>query len=99
MSDTRKAMRSVTMTRESAAQVLAGIADGLKKSDVVVDGKDGTIAMTPGSDVKLRVKARGSADGAQKGVVLLKLTWQRTRSLREKPSVAEAAKSAPAIKK
>ena len=98
MGDTRKTMRAVTMTRESAAQALTGLADGLRKSELSIDGKDGKIAMTPGADVKMRVKARGS-DAEQKGVILLKLTWQRTRSLKDKPVVVDAAKAAAAPKK
>lgn len=77
MPATRKTFRSVLMTRESAAQVLAELAEGMKSGDVRLDGRKGAISLTPAGEVKMRLGSRGGQTGGEKGVLMLKLSWKR----------------------
>ncbi|MFN7971475.1 MAG: amphi-Trp domain-containing protein [Acidobacteriota bacterium] len=91
MAATRKTFRSVLMTRESAAQVLSDLADGMKSGAVRLEGRKSAIALSPGGEVKLRLRTRGGEVGSEKGVLLLKLSWTRPRD-----ATAPAAPAAPA---
>ena len=88
-----KTVRSVMMTRDSAAQVLSDLADGLKKGDVSLAGRSGAVRLTPGAELKVRMATRGGVAKGEKGVLLVKLSWER--ALARKPGRA-ATEAAPA---